>query len=135
MLEDTVLERLVALNAARAAEEASGHVRWLRPEFQKNSAGEKFSQQTIDTTVDDVVAPANAERRRWPTGLPDQIKAVSDVLAASGKSLSLEDIASAFSGRGRWRDRLPTILTTLESLGMAQQLMPGAWRHLAVRRA
>lgn len=135
MLDDTVLERLVALNAARVAEEASGHVRWLRPEFQKKSAGEKFSQQTIDTTVDDVVAPANAERRRWPTGLPDQIKAVSDVLAASGKSLSLEDIASAFSGRGRWRDRLPTILTTLESLGMAQQLMPGAWRHLAVRRA
>jgi hypothetical protein len=31
---ETLLERLVALNAKRAAEEAAGHVRWLRPEFQ-----------------------------------------------------------------------------------------------------
>lgn len=133
-LDDAVLERLVALNAARATEELSGHIRWLRPDFQKKAAGAKPTQQTIDTTVDGVVAPANAERRRWPTGLPDQIKAVSDVLAASGKSLSLEDIASAFSGRGRWRDRLPTILTTLEALGTAQYRAPGRWRPLALGR-
>lgn len=29
-----VLERLVALNARRAAEEAAGTIRWLRPDFQ-----------------------------------------------------------------------------------------------------
>ena len=29
-----ILERLVALNHARAAEEATGHIRWLRPEYQ-----------------------------------------------------------------------------------------------------
>lgn len=133
-LDDAVLERLVALNAARATEELSGHIRWLRPDFQKKAAGAKPTQQTFDTTVDDVVAPANAERRRWPTGLPEQIKAVSDVLAASGKSLSLEEIASAFSGRGRWRDRLPTILTTLEALGTAQHCAPGRWRPLALGR-
>ena len=32
--ERIILERLVALNAERAAEEARGHIRWLRPEFQ-----------------------------------------------------------------------------------------------------
>ncbi len=32
--EDLILERLVALNAERAAEERRGRVRWLRPEFQ-----------------------------------------------------------------------------------------------------
>ena len=31
---EALLERLVALNARRAAEEAAGSVRWLRPEFQ-----------------------------------------------------------------------------------------------------
>ena len=31
---ETLLERLVALNARRAADEAQGLVRWLRPEFQ-----------------------------------------------------------------------------------------------------
>ena len=29
-----IVRRLVALNAARAAEEAAGHVRWLRPDYQ-----------------------------------------------------------------------------------------------------
>jgi hypothetical protein len=29
-----ILERLVALNRERAAEEAKGHIRWLRSEYQ-----------------------------------------------------------------------------------------------------
>lgn len=120
LLDDSVLERLVALNAARATEEASGRVRWLRPDFQNISAGSRPAQQTLDATVDDEVASAIAERRRWPTGLPEQIKAVSAVLAASGKLQSLHDITSAFTGRGRWRDRLPAILETLEALGRAR---------------
>ncbi|MBK7011853.1 MAG: hypothetical protein IPH43_03605 [Xanthomonadales bacterium] len=32
--DEAVLERLVALNAERAAEEARGLVRWLRPDYQ-----------------------------------------------------------------------------------------------------
>ena len=32
--EPEILERLVALNQARAAEEANGQIRWLRPEYQ-----------------------------------------------------------------------------------------------------
>lgn len=31
---DEIVARLVALNAERAAEEAAGHVRWLRPDYQ-----------------------------------------------------------------------------------------------------
>ncbi len=36
-LSATILTRLVALNAARAAEEAAGTIRWLRPEYQQMS--------------------------------------------------------------------------------------------------
>ena len=32
--EEEILERLVALNKERAAEEANGFIRWLRPEYQ-----------------------------------------------------------------------------------------------------
>ena len=32
--ESEILERLVALNQARAAEEANGHIPWLRPDYQ-----------------------------------------------------------------------------------------------------
>ena len=35
MSDVEILERLVSLNAERAAEEARGVIRWLRPEFQK----------------------------------------------------------------------------------------------------
>ena len=44
---ETLLERLVALNAKRAAEEAAGTVRWLRPDFQQRAAG--GTQTAIDT--------------------------------------------------------------------------------------
>ena len=32
LTDEQILERLVALNAERAKEEAAGHVRWLRPD-------------------------------------------------------------------------------------------------------
>ena len=35
LTDEEILERVVALNAARAAEEAQGTIRWLRPEYQK----------------------------------------------------------------------------------------------------
>jgi hypothetical protein len=34
-----IVSRLVALNAERAAEEAAGHVRWLRPDYQQSRFG------------------------------------------------------------------------------------------------
>jgi hypothetical protein len=50
--DDEILERLVALNHERAAEEKRGLVRWLRPEFQnKDGAGDV--QHTIDAVDDD----------------------------------------------------------------------------------
>ncbi len=36
-----ILERLVALNQERAAEEAQGQIRWLRPEYQAGSPAPK----------------------------------------------------------------------------------------------
>ncbi len=59
-------------------------------------------------------------QRPWPTGVTEQIKTVAEVLAASGRSLDLEDVAGHFSGRGRWRDRLPALLDTLVALGRAR---------------
>ena len=49
-------------------------------------------------------------QRPWPTGLTEQIKAVAEVLASAGRSLDLEGLAANFDSRGRWRDRLPTLL-------------------------
>ena len=130
---ETLLERLVALNAKRAAEEAAGTVRWLRPEFQRRQRGGE--QTHIDAGEDDaatataapVAAAASVVKRPWPAGLPEQIKAVADVLASAPAALALADLKARFTARGRWRDRLPTILDTLEALGRARRDGAG-WR-------
>ena len=130
---DTLLVRLVELNAKRAAEEAAGNVRWLRPEFQQAGQGEQTALETeTDEEGEDEateVKPAKAAvvQRPWPTGLTEQIKAVAEVLASAGRSLDLEGLAGHFNGRGRWRDRLPTLLDTLVALGRARVLDGGRW--------
>ncbi len=55
---ETLLERLVALNAKRAAEEAAGTVRWLRPEFQARSAGAQAGLDVAPEDDDTAAAPA-----------------------------------------------------------------------------
>ncbi len=44
---DELLERLLALNAQRAAQEALGHVCWLRPAFQHPAAAMALSNQEL----------------------------------------------------------------------------------------
>jgi hypothetical protein len=131
---DTLLERLVALNAKRAAEETAGTVRWLRPEFQQaQGLGEQVAlevetESDLDDEADEVPANVGAViARPWPSGLTEQIKAVADVLAQSGAGLDHDAVAAHFSGRGRWRDRLPTLLETLAALGRARVSPDGRW--------
>jgi hypothetical protein len=59
---EAVLERLVALNARRAAEEAAGTIRWLRPDFQdpaRRAEREAAAAQAVRTSADELL---NQER-------------------------------------------------------------------------
>ena len=125
--DEEILERLVALNAERAAEEARGLVRWLRPEFQNPSA--KMSPTQTDM-VGDEAAPDNevdaesgaaAKAVPWPKDALEQVRAVADVVSASLVPLSVDDVAARFTARGAWRKRLPQLLETLVSLGRARE--------------
>ena len=44
------------------------------------------------------------------------------MLSASPRALGLSDLEQRFSARGRWRDRLPTIVDTLEALGRVRRV-------------
>lgn len=133
---ETLLERLVALNAKRAAEEAAGTVRWLRPEFQQRGRTATQTALDVDEPADETevaeagaAAPAAAvPKRPWPTGLAEQIKAVAEVMSGTPRALSLADVEARFSARGRWRDRLPVILDTLEALGRVRPVAEGRWQ-------
>ncbi|MDX5436111.1 MAG: hypothetical protein LPK03_02905 [Pontibacter sp.] len=80
--EEEILERLVALNKARAAEEARGHIRWLRPEYQ-NPQGTQQGDLGIETkkrlvgTGRDLSAK---EQLSWPKTLAEQAQAVQRAL-------------------------------------------------------
>jgi hypothetical protein len=192
---ETLLERLVALNAQRSAEEAGtwpgspsgGLVRWLRPEFQDPARRAAAAAEAAATTAATAAPPAaplpqqsaldgvesqadathaaaqaaaaasaNAETTEaesrtsgdatrqtsattatsaatsataqpWPPTLPEQVRAIAQLLAASPTPLPLPTIEAAFKGKGPWKKSLPRLLDTLEALGRARQ-EGGGWR-------
>ena len=128
-LDDALLERLVALNAERAAEEQRGVIRWLRPEFQISASGQPQTQPAeqleIDTGEEVPVAAKPGERRPWPATLPAQVKAVAEVLTAARAPLADDAIAACFTGRGAWKKRLPQIIDTLVAVGRVRRRKDG----------
>jgi hypothetical protein len=127
-LDEALLERLVALNAVRAAEEARGLARWLRPQFQQPAAAP--SQAPLETeAASQSAAPAAgarpAAKEPWPATLPEQVAAVARVLAQAGGPASVDALSACFSGRGAWKKRLPQLLDTLVALGRARQVDGG----------
>ena len=128
-LDDALLERLVALNAERAAEEQRGLIRWLRPEFQIPASGVPQTpapeQLEIDTGEEAAVAAKPGTRRPWPATLPEQVKAVAEVLTAARAPLADDAIAACFTGRGAWKKRLPQIIDTLVAVGRVRKRKDG----------
>jgi hypothetical protein len=63
-INETILERLVALNAERAAEERNGHICWLRSEYQ--APEQVQSTQTTLTGIGDeaetVITPVEQQK-------------------------------------------------------------------------
>ena len=65
--------------------------------------------------------------QNWPNTLPDQVRAVAQVLASQPVAMTLTDIEAHFKSRGAWKKSLPRILETLEALGRARREGDG-WR-------
>ncbi|MGH8461610.1 MAG: class I SAM-dependent DNA methyltransferase, partial [Stenotrophobium sp.] len=124
-----LLNRLVALNAERAAEEARGQVRWLRPEFQHPQATAQVTQQIeADLAHDSALTLSPKERAKktpWPAELPAQIRALADLISASTVPLTEAAIAAQFTGKGPWKKRLPQLLDTLLALGRVRATASG----------
>jgi hypothetical protein len=119
-LDETLLERLVALNAERAAEERRGLVRWLRPDFQQPESAPAAAQDEIDLG-EVAAAAAPVTRRPWPKTLTEQVKAVAEALASTPEPVTEAELAARFTARGPWRRRLANILEMLVTLGQARQ--------------
>jgi REP element-mobilizing transposase RayT len=126
---DAILQRLVDLNAQRAAEEAQGGIRWLRPAYQAPRAGlaAPVQEVLVEEEATTVAAPV-ATALSWPELMPAQAAAVRGVLARSGRPLSAAEVAAAFTGpAGKRSARVAELLETLAALGQAAVVEEGRY--------
>jgi hypothetical protein len=119
-ITETILERLVALNAERAAEERNGHIRWLRPEYQ---APEQV--QATQTTLAGIDDPAETtatpvEQQKWSNQPKDQLAAIRDLLRSSSGAWTVVQIANQFTGKNTQKklDAIGENLDRLEWFGL-----------------
>ena len=143
-----ILERLVALNHERAAEEAAGKIRWLRPEFQNPQTGEptKTQQTLIEAEPDEddeeegsdkgpgarakgkkkpapkAAKAAKATKAAWPATLPERIRAVRHALTTHANPATAAAIAGQFHRANK--AHVAELLETLVAVGQAR-VTPG----------
>lgn len=136
LAEQEVLARLVALNRARAAEEAQGHVRWLRPDYQIprfGSAAQKARQLEADLGLPPAPAAAQAPRPAFPAGPFEQAAAVMAALGAAPGPLSALDVALGFRQGRRVEGQVRATLAAMARMGFIAVHDGGT--RFALRRA
>ena len=117
-----ILDRLVALNAERAKEEASGVVRWLRPAYQNPGGGqERQGALAVGEAGDGRSRESGRDvaKRAWPKTMAERVMAVSGALAGVKEAVTAAEMAGGFS-RARAAD-VGEILETLCAVGRARR--------------
>lgn len=127
LTDEQILERLVALNNERAAEERTGKVRWLRPDYQIPRFGSdaekarlKHEKDQARATQTDLTLESEAEagKPRYPTDNElAETAAVMSVLAGAARPFSIDDIAASFSQGRQVRKRVGLTILALLRLG------------------
>ena len=92
--DDDILGRLVALNRERAAEEATGQVRWLRPDYQRPRFGTPTQKSERGQLT--LVAPEDKSKPSFPADERRRTAAIFSILASAPGPLSAADIAARF---------------------------------------
>jgi hypothetical protein len=121
--DEDILTCLVALNKTRAAEEAKGVIRWLRPEFQAPGAAAPQVNATLDLGDAPVATPAAIIP--WPKTLAEQVSAVAAILAASPAAQHPRDIARSIQGTNA--KGITPVLDALTAIGQARKLADGRY--------
>ncbi len=117
--EQELLTRLVALNAQRAAEEANGQIRCLRPEYQnKNAESKKLNQSPLNlhpAASSKQPSAASKKKAPWPKSLADRVRLIDDLLRTTPGPNTAQSLAKQFA-RASEKD-IEEILETLAALG------------------
>ena len=125
---EPLLAALVALNAERAAEEARGQVRWLRPLYQRP----RLSRPTVagpDHAGDLLgqIAPPAALATPWPKDPRGQVLSIKGALAEAPSTT--EAVVAQFKGRGAAAD-IRRLLGVLQRDGQIRRAPDGKFSLL-----
>ncbi|WP_197428864.1 hypothetical protein [Phnomibacter ginsenosidimutans] len=128
---EAILEKLVALNKERAAEEANGLVRWLRPEYQ-HPQGVAQSSLNIETTAATATASTAAELIEWPASLAEQAQAVQRLLQQFAQPISAAIIHQQFKKTSKAaaasrEQKIGQLLETISTLGLLRKTDDGLY--------
>lgn len=129
--EEVVLEKLVALNKERAAEESRGLVRWLRPEYQ-NPQGVQQTGIDIESTEEVLTTTTVQALQEWPKSLSEQAQAVQRALQQYDSPISPEDLSAQFkpitkAAKVQRRQQIDSLLQTLNGLGLLRKTEQGQY--------
>jgi hypothetical protein len=127
LIDAEILERVFALNADRAAEEARGVIHWLRPEYQtRNRSPEESGQKEMEwpgaTAQSNRIKAAPASRKAkqpWPKTLAERVQAVELTLHGAAAAITAAELAKHFSRANA--AEVAEILDTLVTLGRARK--------------
>ncbi|WP_157627118.1 class I SAM-dependent DNA methyltransferase [Spirosoma luteum] len=121
--ESEILTRLVRLNHERAAEEAAGKIRYLRPEYQ--APGQQQLIGLTNTAIKTSAPVADAIKQEWPKELAQQMQAVRDTVQQSGVPLSTKQVAAFFQKTPP--GKVQPLLDTLATLALVRQTPEGTY--------
>ncbi|WP_262029457.1 class I SAM-dependent DNA methyltransferase [Microvirga sp. Mcv34] len=130
LTDEEILERLVALNAERAPEEAAGLVRWLRPDYQipRFARGTATRTEELDLTAN--VVAIDRSLPAFPKDRHEDSLAVEHALLSAGRPMDAAALARGFKRGGkRIEPRVEQALVTLVRYGRIATTPDG--RYLA----
>ncbi len=116
LTDEQILERLVALNRERVEEEHSGHVRWLRPEYQIpkfGAPGVQPRQMEAALKVEGQVAGKPA----FPKSEIERTAAVFSALLAQQSAVDAGTLATTFSQGRKVEKQVRATLMALARMG------------------
>jgi hypothetical protein len=122
LTDEQIMQKLVALNHERLAEERRGHVRWLRPDYQIPRLGKDLDKMAAKEEGAQIAAelglaePA-VKKLSFPTDAVGQTAAVFAALAAASGAVTVVDIAAGFRGSKNLEKNVGEVLASLARLG------------------
>jgi hypothetical protein len=122
LTDEEILEKLVALNHERAAEERRGLIRWLRPEYQIQRFGKGIDKQAAEEegaqiTADLSLPEAATRKPSFPGDAVAQTAAVFAALASATTPIDTEAIAACYRRTKNLERSISNVLASLARLG------------------